>query len=43
MVPVNSDPRVLLVIADSSRSGGPEHVLTLAQELTAAGWATQVA
>jgi glycosyltransferase involved in cell wall biosynthesis len=43
MVPVNSDPRVLLVIADSSRSGGPEHVLTLAQELAAAGWATQVA
>ena len=43
MGPVNSDSRVLLVIADSSRSGGPEHVLTLAQELTAAGWVPMVA
>ncbi|MGC2192850.1 MAG: glycosyltransferase family 4 protein [Candidatus Dormiibacterota bacterium] len=40
---MNSDSRVLLVIADSSRSGGPEHVLTLAQELTAAGWMALVA
>ncbi|MGA7172666.1 MAG: glycosyltransferase family 4 protein [Candidatus Dormiibacterota bacterium] len=40
---VNRDSRVLLVIADSSRSGGPEHVLTLAQELTAAGWMALVA
>ncbi len=40
---MNIDPRVLLVIADSSRSGGPEHVLTLAQELTAAGWVALVA
>ncbi|HVC40167.1 MAG TPA: glycosyltransferase family 4 protein [Candidatus Dormibacteraeota bacterium] len=39
---MNRDSRVLLVIADSSRSGGPEHVLTLAQELTAAGWVALV-
>ena len=31
-------PRVALVIADSSRSGGPEHVLTLARELKESGW-----
>ncbi|MFZ0996476.1 MAG: glycosyltransferase family 4 protein [Candidatus Dormiibacterota bacterium] len=37
------DSRVLLVIADSSRSGGPEHVLTLAQELSVAGWGPLVA
>ncbi|MHB1575448.1 MAG: glycosyltransferase family 4 protein [Candidatus Dormibacteria bacterium] len=36
-------PRVLLVIADSSRTGGPEHVLTLARELRAAGWQVAVA
>ena len=40
---MSSDSRVLLVIADSSRSGGPEHVLTLAKELTAAGWVALVA
>ncbi|MGH7643807.1 MAG: glycosyltransferase family 4 protein [Candidatus Dormibacteria bacterium] len=40
---MSRDSRVLLVIADSSRSGGPEHVLTLAQELTAAGWVPMVA
>jgi glycosyltransferase involved in cell wall biosynthesis len=43
MTTVNRDSRVLLVIADSSRSGGPEHVLTLGQELAAAGWAVLVA
>lgn len=43
MSSMGSDSRVLLVIADSSRSGGPEHVLTLAQELSAAGWAPLVA
>lgn len=43
MTAVSSDSRVLMVIADSSRSGGPEHVLTLAQELTAAGWTPLVA
>src|ERR1035441_695654 len=43
MAPVHSSSRVLMVIADSSRSGGPEHVLTLAQELTAADWAPLVA
>ncbi len=43
MAPMNRDSRVLLVIADSSRSGGPEHVLTLARELSAAGWAALVA
>ncbi len=36
-------PRVLLVIADSSRTGGPEHVLTLARELDGAGWQVAVA
>ncbi len=36
-------PRVLLVIADSSRTGGPEHVLTLARELEEAGWRSAVA
>lgn len=40
---VHHQPRVLLVIADSSRTGGPEHVLTLARELVAAGWETAVA
>ncbi|HEY6538510.1 MAG TPA: glycosyltransferase family 4 protein [Candidatus Dormibacteraeota bacterium] len=40
---VQRDSRVLLAIADSSRSGGPEHVLTLAGELTAAGWTVLVA
>ena len=40
---MQSESRVLMVIADSSRSGGPEHVLTLAQELTAAGWLALVA
>ena len=43
MAPVHSSSRVLMVIADSSRSGGPEHVLTLAQELTAADWVPLVA
>jgi glycosyltransferase involved in cell wall biosynthesis len=43
MSSMRSDSRVLLVIADSSRSGGPEHVLTLAQELSAAGWVPLVA
>lgn len=43
MTCVSSDSRVLMVIADSSRSGGPEHVLTLAEELTAAGWTPLVA
>jgi glycosyltransferase involved in cell wall biosynthesis len=43
MSSMGSDSRVLLVIADSSRSGGPEHVLTLAQELSAAGWSPLVA
>lgn len=41
--PVDAQPRVLLVIADSSRSGGPEHVLTLARELAGAGWQPLVA
>jgi glycosyltransferase involved in cell wall biosynthesis len=36
-------PRVLLVIADSSRTGGPEHVLTLARELVGVGWQVAVA
>lgn len=36
-------PRVLLVIADSSRTGGPEHVLTLGRELLRAGWQVAVA
>ncbi|MDA8393737.1 MAG: glycosyltransferase family 4 protein [Candidatus Dormibacteraeota bacterium] len=31
-------PRVALVIADSSRSGGPEHVLLQALELQVSGW-----
>ncbi len=31
-------PRVMLVIADSSRTGGPEHVITLARQLQAASW-----
>lgn len=35
---VSYPPRVALVIADSSRTGGPEHVLTLAEELRDAGW-----
>lgn len=35
-------PRVALVIADSSRTGGPEHVLTLARELAGAGWSPLV-
>ena len=43
MAAMNRDSRVLLVIADSSRSGGPEHVLTLGQELSAAGWSVLVA
>ena len=43
MSSMRSDSRVLLVIADSSRSGGPEHVLTLAQELSASGWNPLVA
>jgi glycosyltransferase involved in cell wall biosynthesis len=43
MLLMSSESRVLLVIADSSRSGGPEHVLTLARELTDAGWAPLVA
>lgn len=38
MAPMMGDPRLLLVIADSSRSGGPEHVLTLARELSGSGW-----
>ncbi|MGH7758817.1 MAG: glycosyltransferase family 4 protein [Candidatus Dormibacteria bacterium] len=38
----NGSP-VLLVIADSSRSGGPEHVLTLARELSRSGWSPLVA
>ncbi len=41
--PMDRDSRVLLVIADSSRSGGPEHVLTLAGELAQAGWLPLVA
>jgi len=39
---MHHQPRVLLVIADSSRTGGPEHVLTLARELGAAGWEAAV-
>ncbi len=35
-------PRVLLVIADSSRTGGPEHVLTLAREIQRSGWQAAV-
>jgi glycosyltransferase involved in cell wall biosynthesis len=35
---VSNQPRVILVIADSSRTGGPEHVLTLATELRRAAW-----
>jgi len=35
-------PRVMMVIADSSRTGGPEHVLTLAGELVSAGWQAAV-
>ncbi|MGH7610690.1 MAG: glycosyltransferase family 4 protein [Candidatus Dormibacteria bacterium] len=40
---MSADKRVLLVIADGSRSGGPEHVLTLASELARAGWEPLVA
>ncbi len=43
MAAVSGESRVLLVIADSSRSGGPEHVLTLARELSESGWETLVA
>ncbi len=35
-------PRIALVIADSSRTGGPEHVLTLAEELHGVGWSPLV-
>jgi len=34
--------RVMLVIADGSRTGAPEHVLTLARQLQAAAWAPLV-
>ncbi|HUY53658.1 MAG TPA: glycosyltransferase family 4 protein [Candidatus Nanopelagicaceae bacterium] len=39
---MSSQPRVMLVIADSSRTGGPEHVFTLARQLLAASWAPLV-